>query len=245
MGEGLDTADSAMLSIVSSANVATGAHAGSLERFEDLIIQAHDKGVVCGIHPGFNDPENFGRTRLPLRPIEITALLVEQISNCDAIAVRHDINLPFLKVHGALANMAEEDSAIANAIAQAVTATGPTRALVGMSGLGQAAAAEKFGLKFIGEIFADRTYRDDGFLTPRTAPNAVIHDPLQITARVLQMIRDKAVITTSGTIIPAQIDTICVHGDTKNAVTIAADLRHALERAGLTIASPLYNGTTR
>ncbi len=242
MGEGLDDADGAMLKIVSTANVASGAHAGSLERFAALIKQAAQRGVVCGIHPGFPDRENFGRTRLAMTPNEITEMIKAQIINCAAISTQTKTELPFVKVHGALANMAEEDAAIADAIAKAVAETGPERALVGMAGLGQSEAATRYGLRFVGEIFADRAYQDNGFLVPRTKSGSVLHDPAAITKRILAMLDDAAVITQSGNKLAAKIDTICVHGDTSEAVTIATALRTALERKGFTIASPFQAG---
>lgn len=237
MGEGLDDADRAMLAIVSSVNIATGAHAGSLERFTALIAEAHAQGVTCGIHPGFPDKANFGRTRLDLAPSEITELIQDQIKDCSQIADGLSIPLPFVKIHGALANMAEEDEVIADAIARAVAQTGPARALVGMAGLGQSKAAAHYGLRFIGEIFADRAYQPNGFLVPRSEPGAVLHDPAAITSRIMAMVENCAVITDDDQHIPATIDTICVHGDTPEAVAIATSLRQALESRGYTIAS--------
>lgn len=231
MGEGFDDADAAMLSVISSANIATGTHAGSKERFARLATQAQEKNIRIGIHPGFNDPDNFGRKRLSLSSAEITALVSTEIDACIRLAPEAS----YVKVHGALANMAEEDPAIANAIARAVADTAPTLSLMGMTGLGQCQAAQKHNLHFINEIFADRAYTDDGFLTPRDTEGAVLHDAQKITDRIMTMLDRQAVLTQSGHWIPAKIDSICVHGDTQGAFDIAANLRDELIKAGYSI----------
>jgi UPF0271 protein len=141
-----------------------------------------------------------------------------------------------LKLHGALANMAAEDEALARACYEGALAVDPEIILMVIAGTAQARAAQALGARLAHEIFADRAYTEEGLLLDRRLPGAVLHDPAQICARILDMLRAGAIITARGTHLAARIDTICLHGDTAGALEIARALRGALSQAGVTLA---------
>jgi UPF0271 protein len=220
--------DRLLLSYVSSINLACGYHAGDAHTMHELVAAAIDANVAIGAHPGFPDRENFGRTNMTLPPENIYDLVLYQIGALDAFLKVMHTRLHHVKPHGALYNMAAKDAALAEAICKAVYDYDDQLILYGLSGSKLIEAAIATGLKTYSEVFADRTYQDDGYLTPRTHPNALIIDPQQSLNQVLQMVTRRSVISVHGKEVPIVADTVCIHGDSEHAVDFARNIREAL-----------------
>ena len=241
MGEGFGPwpmgDDEAMLDIVSSANIACGFHAGDPSIMFRTAETAKHKGVAIGAHPGFNDLHGFGRRVIRGdTPADIERMMAYQIGAMQAVAALAGHKVTYVKAHGSLNNMANEDESLALAIARAIKGVDASLINVCMPGLLMEKASEKLGLRMAREFFADRTYEDDGTLTSRKKPGSVLHDADAAAERVLRTLQDKAVVTTSGRRIPIELDTICVHGDEPSAVAMARTIRAKLEASGIAIA---------
>ena len=228
--------DDAMLDIVTSANVACGFHAGDPEIMAKTFKAAKVKGVAVGAHPGFPDLWGFGRRRLPFTAREIERLVAYQIGAANALATYAGARLGYVKVHGALSNIAEEDETIALAIARAVKVVEPRLGFLAPAGTKLETAGLAQGLAVAREIYADRAYTDAGRLVERSRPGAVLQDAGDAAERVLAMVLEGAIITISGKRLAARIDSICVHGDSPNAVAMAKAVRACLEEAGIALA---------
>lgn len=225
--------DSALFDIVTSASIACGFHAGDPDIMVETAKAAKLRGVAIGAHPGFHDLRGFGRQMIRESPRRIERDVAYQIGALQACAALAGHRVTYVKAHGALANLANVEDAIAEAVAGAVRAVDRDLALVVMPGLPAQRAAERAGLRPIREIYADRAYAEDSSLVARSEDGAVFHDVESIVGRVLRMVSDGAIETVSGRRIPVSIDTICIHGDNPQAVTSAASLRAALEQTGL------------
>jgi len=241
MGEGFGPwpmgDDAAMLDIVSSANIACGFHAGDPNIMFRTAETARRNGVAIGAHPGFNDLPGFGRRTIRGdSPAEIERMVAYQIGALQAVAALAGHRVTYVKAHGALNNMANEDEDLAMAIARAVKGVDPNLVNVCMPGLLMEKASEKLGVPVAREFFADRTYEDNGTLTSRKKPGSVLHDAEAAAERVLRTLQDGAVTSVSGRRIPVAIDTICVHGDEPSAVAMARTIRAKLEANGITVA---------
>lgn len=229
MGEGIGN-DAAIMPFISSANIACGFHAGngdSIRRTIDLALQHQ---VHIGAHPSFRDKENFGRSEMQLPLDKIYAIVIEQLIKMDLIAKEKGAVLHHVKPHGALYNMAAKNEKMAQTIAQAVKDFNEGLILYGLSGSYLVSEAKAIGLKTASEVFADRTYQDDGSLTPRSHNNALIEDEGKSVQQVLQMVCEQTITTVSGKIIPIIAETICIHGDGKYALQFAKRLNHDLGR---------------
>lgn len=235
LGEGVGN-DRAMMPLVSSANVACGLHAGDPTTMRRTVTLARDHGVAVGAHPGLADREGFGRRAIALKPEEAYGLVLYQIGALAAIARSEGVELAHVKAHGALYNAAARDAALADALVGAVTAFDPNLLLFGQPGTEHERAAERNGVRFVAEVFADRAYRADGRLVPREVPGAVINDPQAAAARVLSMVCDGGVRALDGTWVALRADTVCVHGDSAGAVAIARAVREVLRGAGVAVA---------
>jgi len=229
MGEGIGN-DEAIMPFISSANIACGFHAGDDITMNKTILLAKKHRVAVGAHPSFFDRENFGRTEMEFSLKEIYDLVQKQIKLVKSIAAKHDVKLQHVKPHGALYNMSAKDVTIANTIALAVKDYDTNLILVGLSGSQSVKEAFRLGLKTKNEVFADRTYQDDGSLTPRSQPNALINDVAQAVEQTLQMIYKKEVTTISGKKMPVVAETICIHGDGEYAVEFAKAINKSLTR---------------
>jgi 5-oxoprolinase (ATP-hydrolysing) subunit A len=229
--------DAAMLGLVTSANVACGFHAGDPEVMAATFRVAKEKGVAVGAHPSFPDLQGFGRRRLPFSAAEIERLVAYQIGAALALAAYTGHKLTHVKPHGALSNVATEEEDVADAIARATKAVEPRLFFLAVAGTKLEAAGNAEGLAVAREIYADRAYGDDALLLPRSQQGAVLHEPETIASRVLAMLNEGAVIAVSGKRIPIGIDSVCVHGDTPNAVAIAKAVRRRLIEAGITLKS--------
>ncbi len=227
-------ADEALIPLVSSVNVACGAHAGDPATILRTVALAARHGVAVGAHPGYPDLAGFGRRDLEMSPADLRASLVVQVGAVVAgarvagIAVRH------VKPHGALYNRAARDPALATVVAEAIRDLDPSLALVGLAGSRSIEAGRAAGLAVIPEAFADRRYEPDGSLRSRTLPGAMLGVDDAATQAV-SIARDGQVVASDGSRLAVAADTICVHGDSPDAVAIARAVRSALEVAGIAI----------
>jgi 5-oxoprolinase (ATP-hydrolysing) subunit A len=241
MGEGFGPwamgDDAAMLDIVTSANIACGWHAGDPSIMVETAATARAKGVAIGAHPGFGDLWGFGRRTIRGHSMtELERMVAYQIGALQACAALADHRVTYVKAHGALANMANDEDDIARAIGRAIRGVDRSLVYMVMPGLATERAAEALGLAAVREVYADRAYDDSGNLTSRKTPGAVLHDPTVAADRVLRMVEEQAITTVSGKRLPAQIETVCVHGDTPSAVAMARQVRQTLEANGVAVA---------
>lgn len=240
MGEGYGVYrmgdDAGMLEIVTSANIACGFHAGDPLIMHDMVKRAGENGVAIGAHPSFLDLWGFGRRPIHgERPADIEKIIAYQIGALQGIAASLGRRVSHVKTHGSLGNMAAVDDVLATAVARAVAAVDRSLILVVMPGMATERAGAAVDLTLMREIYADRTYGDNGNLTPRKEPGAVIHDAEAAAARVLRMVEEQRITTTSGKVIPVAIDSVCVHGDTPDSVSMARRIRAMLDGAGYAV----------
>ncbi|USK31598.1 LamB/YcsF family protein [Bacillus sp. F19] len=227
--------DEEILNYVSSANIACGFHAGDPSTMRKTVKLAIDKSVGIGVHPGFNDLSGFGRRNIDLTPKEVYDLVVYQIGALSGFAAAEGGSLQHVKPHGALYNMASVDSHISEAIAEAVYKVDSNLILFGLAGSELIKAGEKLGLKTASEVFSDRTYQDNGTLTSRRDPRALIEDHETAVAQVIRMVKDGKVTSLSGKNLSIKADTICIHGDGAHALQFAKYISDALQHAGISI----------
>ncbi|KAF2989599.1 LamB/YcsF family protein [Methylocystis sp. MJC1] len=224
--------DATMLDAVTSANVACGFHAGDPDIMARTFALAREKGVAIGAHVGFPDLAGFGRRPMTMTPREIEHAVAYQIGAAQALAAYAGHRIAYVKAHGALANIAEKDADVADALARATRAVDPSLILLAIALSEQTRAGERAGLQIAHEIFADRAYLDDARLQPRAEPGAVITDCDAAIARLREMLSEGALVTVTDKRLPTKIDSICVHGDTAHAVEMAQRLRAALAQDG-------------
>ncbi len=227
--------DPLLLSIVNSANVACGYHAGDKATMIKTVEISKKNGVSIGAHPSFNDPENFGRKRLNLPPKEITKLIINQINILTEIAEKNSMRVTHVKPHGALNNMACENFELANIIAKSIIQANKNLIFLVPTGSKMEKAGKKLNMKVAAEIFADRNYEDDGNLVSRSKPNALITDPDVAKNHVIKMVKNQALNCFSGKQIPCDIDSVCVHGDGKSAVNTANEIKNGLIKNSVTL----------
>ena len=227
--------DPILLSIVNSANIACGYHAGDEATMNDTVKISKNNKVSIGAHPSFNDPENFGRKRLNLNSKEINELIVNQHNILQSICNKYDEKVTHIKPHGALNNMACEDFELANIIAKSIYEIGKDLIFLVPTGSEMVKAGKKQNLKIASEIFADRNYEDDGNLVSRKKNNAMITDPEVAKKHVIKMVENQSLNCYSGKQIPCDIDSICVHGDGKSAVLTARKIKDGLINSGVTL----------
>jgi UPF0271 protein len=227
--------DAAMLDVVTSANIACGGHASDPETMFETLTAARDRGVVVGAHPGYPDREGFGRRQLPYSAAECERFIAAQIGALWGVAALAGARVAYVKAHGALANLACDDRAIAGAIARATAAVDRTLPVLAISGTELEDVARDMGLTVFSEVFADRGYRPDGRLISRTHPEALLKDESVVTARMIAFLRTGVMPTIGGPPIPLQAHSICLHGDSPGAVRLARHLREGLAQEGVTI----------
>ena len=238
LGEG-SWYDNELFELISSANIATGFHAGDSDTMHAAVFAAKEHGVAVGAHPSFLDRENFGRKELKVSNEEVFDAVVYQLGIFQAIASALDMRPNHVKPHGALYNMAVRGDKLADAIARAIASVDSKLILFAPDNSELARAGEVHGLQIAREIFADRNYLNDGWLVPRTRPDALLRDPKEAARRVLGMLREGKVHSVEGRDVDVRGETICVHGDTPGAVEFARELRTQLEREGVHIAAPV------
>jgi UPF0271 protein len=234
LGEG-GGSDEALLALVSSANIACGWHAGGANAMRDCVRLALANGVAIGAHPSFHDPDNFGRKEMNLPADDIYAGILYQLGALSAIAQAEGGRVAHVKPHGALYNQAARDPAIAQAIVSAVHDFDPSLAVFGLANSSFIDTAREAGLVAIEEGFADRGYRADGSLVPRSEPGALIEAEDAMLEHVLSMVRDRRVRSVDGRWVPLNVRTLCLHGDGAHALAFARRLRAALLADGIEV----------
>lgn len=244
MGESSVGEDETLMPYVTSANVACGMHAGDAGLMRATVELARAHGVAVGAHPGFADREGFGRRDLRLPPSEVEALVRSQVGALAAIASSCGVRLQHVKVHGALYNTAARDLDVAFAIARAARAVDPALVLFGLASSRLIEAGQREGLATASEVFADRAYRSDGSLQPRSEPGAVLTDEDVVVERTAAMVRDQSVLAVDGRVVPVRVDTVCVHGDTPGAARLASKIRARLIQAGIVVRAAGENRST-
>ncbi len=212
-------------------------HAGDPLVMAAAVQCAAKHGMSVGAHPGFNDLWGFGRRAIRMAPQELEQLVLYQLGALQLIARAHGAALTHVKPHGALNNMAHDDLALAQALAQAVYLADPTLIFVANVGSQMAVAAHQLGLRVANEVFADRRYGPGARLLPRDDPDALISDPTEATEHVLRMVREQAVFAMNGQRIDTAVHTVCVHGDGAHALAIAAAVRSGLLQDGRKLVS--------
>lgn len=229
MGEGVGN-DELIMPFISSASIACGYHAGDEDTMKKTVDLALQYNVAIGAHPSFPDKENFGRTDMRLPLSEVYDLLTKQIHLLDEIVRVSGSTLHHVKPHGALYNMGARAKPLAAVIALAVKDVSEKLILYGLSGSHLIKEAKKIGLRSASEVFADRTYQDNGRLTGRNKPNALITDVAVAVQQVLQMVNDGTITSENGKIIPVVAETICIHGDGEHAVEFAKAIYDSIRK---------------
>lgn len=228
--------DTALLDVVTTANVACGFHAGDPAIMRATVLAAQARAVTVGAHPGYGDLAGFGRrAQTGVTAAEVENLVAYQTGALAGICALAGYPLTHVKTHGALGNACADDDDLAMAVARAIRAVDPGLAFMVMPGTATDRAADRMGLHPIREIYADRTYADSFNLTSRSRRDAIIHDPETALSRVLDMVGNGRIVSLSGKEMKVAIDSICVHGDNPQAVAMARRLRAGLESAGYTV----------
>lgn len=228
--------DAAMLEIVTSANVACGGHASDPETMYRTMVLAKAQNVIVGAHPSYPDKEGFGRRRLLSTPAEIERFVAAQIGALTAVGALAGHRVSYVKPHGALGNVATEDRAVANAILRAVRAVDGALAILAISGTVLEQVARDAGMVVFSEIFADRGYTPQGNLVPRSQAGAMIHDPDEAVDRLLRFLETGLMPTVGGDDVPLAAHSICVHGDSAEAIDMARSIRTAFAAKNVAIA---------
>jgi UPF0271 protein len=237
VGEGCGQ-DAALIPLISSANIAFGFHAGDVDSMREAVVLARAHGVAIGAHPSFPDREHFGRREMVLTPADLHECIAGQVQTLAAMAASEGTTLRHVKPHGALYNLAARDEDLAEAVARAVLSVDPALLLFGLAGSLLLTAGARAGLRCISEVFADRAYLPDGSLLPRDRPGSVIHSAAAVAVRAVRMAREGTIAAVDGSQIGVQARTICLHGDTPGAATLATRIRDALAAAGITVSAP-------
>jgi len=238
VGEGCGH-DEELVPLVSSVNIACGAHAGDEATMKRTVELALRHGAAIGAHPGFADPGSFGRREIPVTPREAAELVVGQALCLEGIAVRLGARLRHVKLHGALYNMASRDAALARAVARALLEASALRecgwVLLALAGSELLAAGRALGLQVLSEAFADRAYLADGSLARRGDPGAVIADEEIAADQAVRLARDGVIRAIDGTDVLVEADTICIHGDNPGSASLARRIRKRLAGEGIEI----------
>ncbi|GAB2553752.1 5-oxoprolinase subunit PxpA [Gracilibacillus alcaliphilus] len=221
--------DEAIIPLVDEVNIACGFHAGDAHTMQQTIQLAKQHGVKMGAHPGLPDLQGFGRRVMQVTAQEVYDWMIYQIGALQGFARVHKVSLHHVKPHGALYNMACQDKRLAQAIAQAVVDLDQNLTLVGLSGSELINAGIEKGLAIANEVFADRRYQSDGTLVPRHMPGAVLAEEQLVLQQVGQMVQKQTVTALDGQTINIVADTICVHGDTANALHLVRSIRSLME----------------
>lgn len=240
LGEGSGN-DLALLDIVSSASIACGGHAGDAETMRLTLRAANTRGVSCGAHPGFADPEFFGRRRLDLTIDVLQKQISEQLTTICDIAKSEGVAISYVKLHGALANMCAEDHKLALSVFSVVKSIAGNLAILALDNTAQVSAASELGLKVIREAYADRRYTNTGQLVSRAEPDAVITQVQDVIDQCISIASRGRIIAADGTTLETAAQSICLHGDTEGAINLAKALRQALNEQEIAIRPPLFS----
>lgn len=240
MGEGFGRYDlgddHGLMPFLSSVNIACGLHAGDPLVMQQTVAAAKAAGLAIGAHPAYPDLQGFGRRVLDLSPEEVEAFTLYQIGAMAAFTRAAGVELGHVKPHGALYNKAATHQPTAQAIAKAVRQFDSQLILVGLAGSLLVNAGEAVGLRVGNEGFPERGYNADGTLMSRKQPGAVIHDPVEAAANALRLAAEGIQITLAGDTRQTRVDTLCIHGDSPNAVNVARAISEALSQRGVQVA---------
>ena len=228
--------DEALLDLVSSANIACGFHAGDATTMRDTVRAAAARGVAIGAHPSYPDIPGFGRRELGLALREVRFHVAFQLRALRDVCAAENVKLSYVKPHGALYNRAAKDHAAADAVVSAILDVDASLVLLGLAGSEMARAAEKRGVTFAAEAFADRAYRHDGSLVPRSEPGAVIHDVRAAVDRAIMLVKSNTLTAQDGATLSVTAQSLCVHGDNPDAAPLLRELRARLLEACVSIA---------
>ena len=234
LGEGAG-ADAEVMPLITTANIACGAHAGDEATMATTVRLALERGVAIGAHPGYRDRESFGRVPIEIAADELCADLIAQIQALSAIAARAGAVVTHVKAHGALYNGAERDASLAKTIATAVARADRQLTVVAPAGSAMATAAAGAGLPLAREAFIDRAYEADGTLRSRRLAGALLTDPAAAAQQALSLVRDGRVRAHDGSFVSIEADTLCVHGDTPGAPALLRAVRAALVAEGIAL----------
>jgi 5-oxoprolinase (ATP-hydrolysing) subunit A len=227
--------DEAMLALVTSANVACGFHAGDPTTLRRTCAGAVQHDVVVGAQVGYRDLAGFGRRFIDVAPNELADDVVYQIGALDGMCRAAGTAVRYVKPHGALYNAIVHHEEQAAAVVAAVRDYSAELPVLGLPGSAFLRAAEKAGLRTVREFFVDRGYTPSGTLVPRREPGAVLHDPDEVTARVLRLLDQGVVTAIDGSDVAVEAESACVHGDSPGAVEMAQAVRDGLARAGVSV----------
>ena len=234
MGEGMGN-EAELMPFISSANISCGFHAGNSDSIKKTIELALKHQVAIGAHPGYADKVNFGRISQMVSLLELAELIAEQMYVFERIALPLGASLHHVKLHGALYNDCAKDASLSKIFIQTIQAIDPDLIIYGLSGSQTITQAKIMGQPFANEVFADRTYQQDGHLTPRYLDHAMIDNAEEACEQVLKIIFDKKVNTAHGTPISLDANTVCIHGDGPNAIEIATALHACLKKNTIAI----------
>jgi len=230
--------DEAVIPLISSANIACGFHAGDPLVMAQTVSQAAENGVGLGAHPGLPDLVGFGRRVMDVSLEEIRHYVTYQVGALQAFAARKDLSLQHVKPHGALYNMAVRDTEISDAIAEVISGLDENLILVALAGPNRdelATISKRHSIRFAFEFFADRAYNPDGSLVSRKLPGAVLHDDGAVAERVIKLVETGTVAAINGTEIELEANTICVHGDNPEALSLVKKVRTSLIDSGIQV----------
>ncbi|AEB42127.1 MULTISPECIES: LamB/YcsF family protein [Micromonospora] len=226
--------DEALLELVTSANVACGFHAGDPVTMRRVCAAAAERRVAVGAQVGYRDLAGFGRRHIAYEFAELRDEVLYQLGALDAFCRAYRTRVRYLKPHGALYHAAARDETQAAAVVAAVNDYDPELPLLCLPGSVLAQLAQGAGLRVVAEGFADRNYLPNGQLVPRTSPDALVTDPMEVARRAVRMATEQTVVATDGSVFPCVVDSICLHGDSPGAVAAAELVRAALIDAGAT-----------
>ncbi|TFC30380.1 LamB/YcsF family protein [Cryobacterium sp. TMT2-18-3] len=229
--------DAAIISSVSSVNVACAFHAGDPSTIRATCTAAAAAGVTVGAHPGYRDLAGFGRRFIDMEPGHLTDEVIYQIGALQALAAVAGTRVSYVKPHGALYNTIAHDEVQAQAVVDAIRAVDPSLPVMVLPDSEIQRLADRAGLRTVVEAFADRAYNPDGSLVSRSRPGAVLLDPAAVTEQVLRLAGDRQVRSVDGSLLTVTAESICLHGDTPGAVALAGAVRSALQDAGIPIRS--------
>ncbi|GKT18645.1 LamB/YcsF family protein [Acidovorax sp. SUPP2522] len=229
--------DAAMLGIVSSANVACGFHAGDAAGILRTLREAQARGVVVGAHVAYRDLVGFGRRNMDVESADLVADVIYQIGALQGLAKAAGTEVRYVKPHGALYNTIVHDARQARDVITALREIDDRLVLVALAGSPLIGWARDAGLRVVAEAFADRAYTPAGTLVSRREKGAVLHDAALIAERMLRLVSDGVIEAIDGSQVRIVADSICVHGDSPDAVAIAQQVRQRFEQAGVTITS--------
>ena len=237
LGEGIGN-DAALMPLISSANIACGAHAGDESMMRTTVRLAMRHDVAIGAHPGYADRTNFGRIELRLGASETEELVASQMRLMLEICRDLGVRMNHVKPHGALYNQACCDRSVADAVVRAIAGVDPGALLFAPAGSALWDAAHTAGIKPVAEVFADRTYQRDGRLTPRSRPDAILADPTAAAQQAVRVVRRGRIVATDGSEVSVAAQTLCIHGDAPHAIAVLAAVRRALISERIVIAAP-------